>query len=52
MPKKGLKNKDSVGLFGSKAYISSLLNGKKALTLETAKIFHQRLGIPAEVFLS
>jgi HTH-type transcriptional regulator/antitoxin HigA len=26
---KGLKNKDLVGLIGSKGYISSLLNGKK-----------------------
>src|SRR5436309_3373193 len=52
MAEKGLKNKDLVGLVGSKGYISSLLNGKKALTLEIAKIFHQKLGVTAEILLS
>lgn len=52
MAEKGLKNKDLVGLIGSKGYISSLLNGKKALTLDIARIFHQKLGVPAEVLLS
>lgn len=48
----GLKNKDLVGKVGSKGYISSLLNKKKPLTLELAKLFHQELNIPAEVLLS
>lgn len=48
----GLKNKDLVGKMGSKGYISSLLNKKKPLTLELAKLFHQELNIPAEVLLS
>jgi HTH-type transcriptional regulator/antitoxin HigA len=52
MAEKGLKNKDLVGLIGSKGYISSLLNGKKALTLDIARIFHQHLGVPAEILLS
>lgn len=52
MAEKGLKNKDLVELIGSKGYISSLLNGKKALTLEIAKIFHQKLGVSAEILLS
>ena len=52
MAEKGLKNKDLVGVIGSKGYISSLLSGKKALTLEIAKIFHQKLGVPAEILLS
>jgi HTH-type transcriptional regulator / antitoxin HigA len=52
MAEKGLKNKDLVGLIGSKGYISSLLSGKKALTLEIAKVFHQKLGVPAEILLS
>ena len=52
MSEKGLKNKDLVGVIGSKGYISSLLSGKKALTLEIAKIFHQKLGVPAEILLS
>ena len=48
----GLKNKDLVGKMGSKGYVSSLLNKKKPLTLELAKLFHQELNIPAEVLLS
>jgi HTH-type transcriptional regulator / antitoxin HigA len=52
MAEKGLKNKDLVGIVGSKGYISSLLNGNKPLTLEIARIFHQKLGVPAEVLLS
>jgi HTH-type transcriptional regulator / antitoxin HigA len=48
----GLKNKVLVGKIGSKGYVSSLLNKKKPLTLELAKMFHQELNIPAEVLLS
>ena len=48
----GLKNKDLVGKVGSKGYVSSLLNKRKPLTLELAKLFHQELNIPAEVLLS
>jgi len=52
MEEKGLKNKDLVGLVGSKGYISSLLNGKKPLTLEIARIFHKKLGVSADILLS
>jgi HTH-type transcriptional regulator/antitoxin HigA len=52
MDELGLKNKDLVGKVGSKGYVSSLLNKKKPLTLELAKMFHQELKIPAEVLLS
>lgn len=48
----GLKNKDLVGKVGSKGYVSSLLNKKKPLTLELARLFYQELNIPAEVLLS
>jgi HTH-type transcriptional regulator/antitoxin HigA len=51
MKELGLKNKDLVGKMGSKGYVSSLLNKKKPLTLELAKLFHQELNIPAEVLL-
>lgn len=40
------------GKFGSKGYISSILSGRKPLTLELAKLFHRELNIPAEVLLS
>lgn len=52
MEEKGLLNKDLVTWIGSKGYVSALLNKKKPLTLKLAKIFHQQLGIPAEVLLS
>jgi len=52
MEEKGLRNKDLVEWMGSKGYVSALLNGKKPLTLKIAKIFHQQLGIPAEVLLA
>ena len=52
MKEKGLKNKDLVGKIGSKGYISALLNKRKPLNLELAKIFHRELGISAEVLLS
>ncbi|PWK28784.1 HTH-type transcriptional regulator/antitoxin HigA [Arcicella aurantiaca] len=52
MLESGLKNKDLVGIIGSKGYVSSILNRRKPLTLEIAKIFHHKFGIPAEVLLS
>ena len=48
----GLKNKDLVGKLGSKSHVSNILNKRKPLTLENAKILHKELGIPAEVFLT
>ena len=52
MEEKGLKSKDLIGVIGSKGYISSLLNGKKPLTLEIARIFHKKLGVSADILLS
>lgn len=52
MEEMGLKNKDLVGKVGSKSYVSSLLNKRKPLTLELAKLFHREFNIPAEVLLS
>ena len=48
----GLKNKDWVGKVGSKGYVSALLNKRKPLTLELAKLFHRELSIPSDVLLS
>lgn len=48
----GIKNKDLVGKVGSKGYVSALLNKRKPLTLELAKLFHKELSIPAEVLLA
>ena len=52
MEEKGLKNKDLVGMIGTKGYVSALLNKRKPLTLELAKLFHRELKIPAEILLS
>lgn len=51
MRERGLQNKDLVGKVGSKGYISALLNKRKPLTLELARLFHRELDIPAEVLL-
>jgi HTH-type transcriptional regulator / antitoxin HigA len=52
MLEKGLKSKDLVGKLGTKGHVSAILSGKKALTLQTAKLLHLEMGIPAEVLLS
>jgi HTH-type transcriptional regulator/antitoxin HigA len=52
MQEMGLKNKDLVGRVGTKGYISALLNKRKPLTLELAKLFHRELDIPADILLS
>ncbi|WP_428659508.1 helix-turn-helix domain-containing protein [Runella sp.] len=52
MEEKGLKSRDLAEWIGSKSYVSALLNRKKPLTLKLAKLFHERLGIPAQVLLN
>jgi len=52
MEELGLKNKDLIGEVGSKSYVSMILNGKKPLTLDLARIFHKELKIPADILLS
>ena len=52
MTEKVLKNKDFIGKVGTKGYISAILNKKKPLPLELAKLFHRELGISAETLLS
>ena len=51
MDEQGLKSKDLVDWVGSKSYVSAILNRKKPLTLKLAKMFHEKLGIPAQVLL-
>jgi len=52
MMEKGLKSKDLVGKIGTKGHVSAILQGKKPLTLHTARVLHAELGIPAEVFFN
>ena len=51
MAERGLKNKDFVGKLGNKGYVFAILNRKKPMTLEMARLFHKELGVPAEVLL-
>lgn len=48
----GLKNQYFVGKVGSKGYVSAILNKRKPLTLALVRLFHNELGIPADVLLS
>lgn len=48
----GIRNKHLVGKVGSKGYVSAILNKRKPLTLELARLFHRELGIPADVLLA
>jgi len=52
MEEKGLKQKDLEPIIGSKGYVSSVLSGKKELTLKMVRGLHRLLGIPAETFLA
>jgi len=51
MKERGLKNKDLEPIIGSKSYVSSVLSGKREITLKMAKRLKDYLNIPAELFL-
>lgn len=51
MDELGLKSKDLQPYIGSKSYVSAILSGKRDITIRIASVLHQKLGIPAEVFL-
>jgi len=52
MEELGLKNKDLQPFIGSKSYVSSILNGKRDITLRIANTLHHKLGIPTVVFFN
>lgn len=51
MAEMGLKHKDLEQYIGSKSYVSSILSGRREITLRIAAALHQSLGIPPAVFL-
>jgi HTH-type transcriptional regulator/antitoxin HigA len=51
MQEMGIKAKDLEPIIGSKGHISSLLSGKREITLNMAKKLVSFFNIPAEVFL-
>lgn len=51
MQERGLKSKDLEPIIGSKSYVSSVLSGKRDLTLKMAKRLRDYFNLPAELFL-
>ena len=51
MEQAGLAPRDLVPYIGSRAKVSEVLSGKRAITMPMARALHQHLGIPAEVLL-
>ena len=51
MEERGMKAKDLEPLVGSKGHISSILSGRRELTLNTAKRLRDYFNIPAEIFM-
>jgi HTH-type transcriptional regulator/antitoxin HigA len=51
MEERGLKAKDLEFLIGSKGHISSILSGRRELTLKMAQKLKDYLQLPADVFM-
>ena len=51
MDQAGLSQRDLIPFIGSRAKVSEVLSGKRAITMSMARALHQHLGIPADVLL-
>jgi HTH-type transcriptional regulator / antitoxin HigA len=51
MEQGGLTPRDLIPFMGSRAKVSEVLSGKRALTMQMARALHANLGIPADVLL-
>lgn len=51
MKERGLKNKDLEPIIGSKGYVSSILSGRRDITLKIAQKLKNYFNLPAELFL-
>lgn len=51
MDQAGLTRRDLIPFMGSRAKVSEVLSGKRAITMSMARALHEHLGIPAEVLL-
>ncbi len=51
MEENGMKAKDLEPLLGSKGHVSSILSGRRELTLTSAKKLRDYFNIPAEIFI-
>lgn len=51
MEERGMKAKDLEPIIGSKGHVSSVLSGRRELTLKMAKKLREFFGLPAELFM-
>ena len=51
MEQAGLKRRDLIPFIGSRAKVSEILSGRRAITMPMARALHEHLGIPAGVLL-
>src|SRR3972149_3330043 len=51
MEQAGLSKRDLIPFIGSRAKVSEVLSGKRAITMPMARALHEHLGIPAGVLL-
>jgi len=51
MTERGIKAKDLVPIIGTKGHVSSILSGRREITLKIAQQLKKYFNIPAEVFL-
>ena len=52
MEQAGLRPRDLIPFIGSRAKVSEVLSGRRAITMPMARALHEHLGIPADVLLS
>ena len=51
MEERGLKNKDLESIIGSKGHVSSILSGRREITLKMAQRLRDYFQLPSEIFL-
>jgi len=51
MEERGMKAKDLEPIIGSKGHVSSVLSGRRDLTLKTARKLREYFRLPAELFM-
>ena len=51
MEQAGLAPRDLIPFIGSRAKVSEILSGRRAITMSMARVLHEHLGIPADVLL-
>lgn len=52
MEQSGLTPRDLIPFIGSRAKVSEILSGRRAITMPMARALHEHLGIPADVLLA